>query len=188
MRYDLEEIKAKINIVELCGKIGHDCPAKTDFYMLCPSHNEKTPSFHVYKNATRFYCFGCGISGDVINFYKLVTGESDNKKAIEDVAGLASVGAISESRLVPPAGSGIKRPEPERELLYDSREPYDEDGGHASAPSSNNDFNEFRRDKGISLFTIETLLADRSLKFDGNGKMIYVYPKGMKIRTDYKSS
>lgn len=34
---------------------------------LCPFHSEKTPSFGVYKRHFG-HCFGCGWSGDVINF------------------------------------------------------------------------------------------------------------------------
>lgn len=34
----------------------------------CPFHNDKHPSMKVDK---RFYCFGCGASGDVIDFVKL---------------------------------------------------------------------------------------------------------------------
>lgn len=34
---------------------------------LCPFHDEKTPSFYVF-NDNRFKCFGCGQSGDVIDF------------------------------------------------------------------------------------------------------------------------
>lgn len=37
---------------------------------LCPFHNEKTPSFTVYVNTQSFYCFGCGLGGDVITFVK----------------------------------------------------------------------------------------------------------------------
>lgn len=37
--------------------------------MHCPFHNERTASFTVYKNNT-FYCFGCGVSGDVFEFVK----------------------------------------------------------------------------------------------------------------------
>jgi hypothetical protein len=33
----------------------------------CPFHNEDTPSFTIYSNNT-FYCFGCGVGGDVIDF------------------------------------------------------------------------------------------------------------------------
>ncbi len=37
---------------------------------LCPFHGEKTPSFTVYPDTESFYCFGCGIGGDVINFIR----------------------------------------------------------------------------------------------------------------------
>jgi hypothetical protein len=35
---------------------------------LCPFHEEKTPSFHIYSEQNRFKCFGCGRGGDAINF------------------------------------------------------------------------------------------------------------------------
>ena len=35
---------------------------------LCPFHGEKTPSFNVYTENDSFYCFGCGVGGDVISF------------------------------------------------------------------------------------------------------------------------
>ena len=35
---------------------------------LCPFHNEKTPSFTVYPENGSFYCFGCGVGGDVFSF------------------------------------------------------------------------------------------------------------------------
>ncbi|MEG2813017.1 MAG: DNA primase [Oscillospiraceae bacterium] len=35
---------------------------------LCPFHSEKTPSFTIYNDTQSFYCFGCGVGGDVINF------------------------------------------------------------------------------------------------------------------------
>lgn len=41
---------------------------------LCPFHSEKTPSFVVYPDEGRFKCYGagCGVSGDVITFIKLI--------------------------------------------------------------------------------------------------------------------
>ena len=37
----------------------------------CPFHSEKTASFTLFKNNT-YYCFGCGVSGDVITFTKQI--------------------------------------------------------------------------------------------------------------------
>jgi len=39
---------------------------------LCPFHQEKHPSFFLYPETNSFHCFGCGISGDVIEFVKQV--------------------------------------------------------------------------------------------------------------------
>jgi DNA primase len=39
----------------------------------CPFHNEKTPSFFVFAD-NRFKCFGCGESGDVIDFIQKLHG------------------------------------------------------------------------------------------------------------------
>ena len=37
----------------------------------CPFHEEKTPSFTIYPTTNTFHCFGCGISGDTIEFIQL---------------------------------------------------------------------------------------------------------------------
>ncbi|MBQ8808374.1 MAG: hypothetical protein IJZ81_03620 [Clostridia bacterium] len=55
--------------------------------MCCPFHREKTPSFKVYKNGSRFKCFGCGAGGDVITFamryYNLNYGQAITRLASE---------------------------------------------------------------------------------------------------------
>ncbi len=38
----------------------------------CPFHSEKTPSFVVFEETESFYCFGCGIGGDVITFIEKI--------------------------------------------------------------------------------------------------------------------
>ena len=43
-------------------------PAPGNRYVtLCPFHDEKLPSFTIYPDGG-FKCFGCGVSGDVVNF------------------------------------------------------------------------------------------------------------------------
>ena len=39
-----------------------------DYSGLCPFHNEKTPSFHVSQDKQLFHCFGCGASGNLVQF------------------------------------------------------------------------------------------------------------------------
>ena len=35
---------------------------------VCPFHEETEGSFTVYADSNRFYCFGCGLGGDVLDF------------------------------------------------------------------------------------------------------------------------
>jgi hypothetical protein len=48
---------------------------KADFG-LCPFHSERTASFKIYADNNRFYCFGCGASGTVIDFASKMMGVS----------------------------------------------------------------------------------------------------------------
>lgn len=58
---------------------------------LCPFHNEKTPSFTVYPESGSFYCFGCGVGGDVFSF----TGLIENLDYIESVKLLAERSGVA---------------------------------------------------------------------------------------------
>jgi len=42
---------------------------------LCPFHDEKTPSFFIYPENS-YYCFGCGVSGNAIDFVMKALGHS----------------------------------------------------------------------------------------------------------------
>lgn len=44
--------------------------AGSNYKGICPFHNEKTPSFVVSEEKQIFTCFGCGATGDVIEFVK----------------------------------------------------------------------------------------------------------------------
>ncbi len=58
---------------------------------LCPFHSEKTPSFTVYPESSSFYCFGCGVGGDVFSF----AGLMENLDYIESVKLLAEKSGVA---------------------------------------------------------------------------------------------
>ena len=43
---------------------------------VCPFHEEQEGSFTVYEDSQRFWCFGCGSGGDVLDFIQRVEGLS----------------------------------------------------------------------------------------------------------------
>lgn len=53
---------------------------------LCPFHEETEGSFTVYSDTERWFCFGCGIGGDVLDFMQRAEG-INLPEAIERLAG-----------------------------------------------------------------------------------------------------
>nr|DAX09478.1 MAG TPA: DNA primase [Caudoviricetes sp.] len=62
-----EQIKSMVTIADVISKYSPSSEIKKDL-MHCPFHTEKTASFKIYQNNNSFYCFGCGVGGDQINF------------------------------------------------------------------------------------------------------------------------
>ena len=87
----IEEIKNKLNIVDVVGKSVPDLKrAGRNYKACCPFHQEKTPSFMVNPDLGRFKCFGCGESGDVISFIEK-TERVDFREALQMAADMAGV-------------------------------------------------------------------------------------------------
>lgn len=63
-----EELKARLDIVDVISDYIELKRAGQNYKGLCPFHSEKTPSFMVNPGKQRFHCFGCGTGGDIIHF------------------------------------------------------------------------------------------------------------------------
>lgn len=64
----LQELKSRCDISDIISGYVNLKRRGRNLVGLCPFHSEKTPSFNIYPENGSFYCFGCGIGGDVITF------------------------------------------------------------------------------------------------------------------------
>ncbi len=64
----LEELCARNDIVDVVSQYVRLKKSGSNYFGLCPFHNEKTASFSVAPDKQIFHCFGCGAGGGVITF------------------------------------------------------------------------------------------------------------------------
>ncbi len=67
---------------------------------VCPFHAEAEGSFTVYADSERFYCFGCGLGGDVLDFVQ----RSEGLTLTEAIARLDGSPGLAPRAANPPAG------------------------------------------------------------------------------------
>src|ERR1700692_891975 len=63
-----DRVKQQADIVRVVGEYVRLKKSGLNFTGLCPFHSEKTPSFSVSATKQFYYCFGCGVGGDVFKF------------------------------------------------------------------------------------------------------------------------
>ncbi len=109
MASPVEQIKDRINAVDLIGSYLKLTKAGINYKANCPFHQEKTPSFFVSPGRNSFYCFGCGAKGDIFEFVQKFEG-LDFPGALCQLAEKAGV-SLSQ-------GSYEKKNKSEKEELY----------------------------------------------------------------------
>lgn len=87
----LEQLRANTDIESVISPYVNLRRRGKNLVGLCPFHNEKTPSFTVYPKNGSFYCFGCGVGGDVITFVRRMENLDymEAVKQLADRAGMA---------------------------------------------------------------------------------------------------
>ncbi len=87
----LQQIRDAVDIVDVVSRYVALSRTGQNHRGLCPFHEEKTPSFTVTPTRQMFYCFGCGVGGDVFTFLMRREG----------LGFLEAVGELAEQARVP---------------------------------------------------------------------------------------
>ncbi len=113
----IDEIRERVDIVHLISEYVALRKAGRNFIGLCPFHKEKTPSFSVRPDKQIFYCFGCGVGGNVFSFLMNINGMTF-PEAVRYLAGKTGV-ILAESQYG--SRSGVHDTEREQVFLANSK-------------------------------------------------------------------
>ncbi len=84
------DLKSRCSFSQIASKYLELTPKGRNYWARCPFHYEKTPSFSIDEYEGFYHCFGCGESGDLIQFIR----KMENLSFMEAVEYLAKMVGI----------------------------------------------------------------------------------------------
>jgi len=100
---DIADVRSRSQIADVVGEYVALRRAGGDSLKgLCPFHEEKSPSFNVRPSTGYYHCFGCAVSGDVIDFIERIEHLSF-VEAVERLADKAGIRLRYEQSGMAPA-------------------------------------------------------------------------------------
>jgi len=87
-RIDRNELLRHVTITAVASRYAEVKRVGSEYVTICPWHNDTKPSLTIFEGKEgleRCYCFACGASGNVIDYYMQQTGE-DFKTALRNMA------------------------------------------------------------------------------------------------------
>ncbi len=140
---EIEEIKSRLDIVDVIREYMPVKAAGASFQALCPFHNEKSPSFTISPDKQVWHCFGCGRGGDVFSFVM----EKESLNFLEALRLLAKKAGVTLTQQ-------NKENYSEKNRLFDLMELAGKYYAHILGTEAGRDFRAYLKERGLNEETI----------------------------------
>ncbi|AKM06119.1 DUF7146 domain-containing protein [Pelagerythrobacter marensis] len=133
---DIEAVKQAHCLPEVVGAVVNLQRVGREWKACCPLHNDRSPSFTIFDDGKRFQCFGCGASGDVLDFISALHGVG-----LREAAEMLTGGELPKVEVIrlPPTDDASDRVEEARSIW------------RASVPVEGTPAESYLRWRGISI-------------------------------------
>ena len=116
---DIPALKARHPLAEVVESAGVKLKGRGRVRQgICPFHDEAEGSFTAYGDSERWYCFGCGLGGDVLDFVQRSQGITLPEAIARLDGGHGPVSGAAHSSS-PNAASEVRRAAPARPRAAD---------------------------------------------------------------------